>query len=68
MDEDTQLLSKGLKYNLRHKQKDWIQTLVIEAKTAINQLSPNEQADIRQCVTTHNTSWTHNIPMDPLLT
>jgi hypothetical protein len=44
-------MNKGLKYNLHHKQKDWIKTLAIKAETAINQLDPNEQAYMKQCVT-----------------
>jgi hypothetical protein len=32
------LLNKGLKYNLYSKNKNWIETLVLEAETAINNL------------------------------
>jgi hypothetical protein len=32
--EETKLLSKGMKYNLHHKQKDWIEILTLEAETA----------------------------------
>jgi hypothetical protein len=42
--EEMTLLNKGLKYNLHHKHKRWIQTLAIEADTAINLLDPHEQA------------------------
>jgi quinol monooxygenase YgiN len=48
--EETQLLSKGLKYNLHHKQSNWVKTLAIEADTAINRLDPTEQAFMRQAV------------------
>jgi hypothetical protein len=30
------VLSKGLKYNLHHKHKKWIETLALEAETAIS--------------------------------
>jgi hypothetical protein len=49
--EEITLLNKGLKYNLHHKHKRWIQTLAIEADTAINLLNPHEQAYMRQAVT-----------------
>jgi hypothetical protein len=45
------LLNKGLKYNLHHKQKHWIQTLAIEADTAINLLNQQEQIYMRQAET-----------------
>jgi hypothetical protein len=45
------LLNKGLKYNLHHKHKRWIQTLAIEADTAIYLLNPHEQAYMRQAAT-----------------
>lgn len=32
------LLNKGLKYNLNHKNKNWIRTWVLQAETSINQL------------------------------
>jgi hypothetical protein len=38
-----QLLSKGLKYNLHYKHKNWIETLALEAETAITQLAATEQ-------------------------
>jgi hypothetical protein len=44
------LLNKGLKYNLHHKPKQWLQTLAIEADAAINLIAPHEQAYIRQTV------------------
>jgi ABC-type multidrug transport system fused ATPase/permease subunit len=37
--DETQLLSKELKYNLHHKHINWIKTLAIEADTAISQLN-----------------------------
>jgi hypothetical protein len=46
-DEEMRLLNKGLKYNLHHKQKHWIQTLTIKADTAINLLGPQEQTYMR---------------------
>jgi hypothetical protein len=42
-DDETQLLSKGLKYNLHYKKKNWIHTLAIEAETVINQLTPENK-------------------------
>jgi hypothetical protein len=41
-EEEMTLLNKGLKYNLHHKQKHQIQTLAIEADTAINLLNQQE--------------------------
>jgi hypothetical protein len=38
-----QLLNKGLKYNLHHKNKQWIETLALKAVTAITNLDINEQ-------------------------
>jgi 2-succinyl-5-enolpyruvyl-6-hydroxy-3-cyclohexene-1-carboxylate synthase len=37
-DDEMQLLRKGMKYNLQQKPKNWIETLAIEAETAISQL------------------------------
>jgi hypothetical protein len=48
--EETQLLNKGLKYNLHHRHKDWIKTLATEADTAICQLDTKEQEYMRQLV------------------
>jgi hypothetical protein len=48
--EETQLLSKGLKYNLHHKHKDWIETLALEAETAISKLNITEQNYYRHAV------------------
>ena len=44
------LLHKGLKYNTHAKKKDWIQTLALEAETAITQLPPNERDTYRNMV------------------
>jgi hypothetical protein len=49
-DSEMQLLNKGLKYNLHHKHKKWIQTLAIEGDTAINLLPDKEQSYMRQLV------------------
>jgi hypothetical protein len=49
-DEEMTLLNKGLKYNLHHKQKHWLQTLAIETDTAINLIDPHEQTYVRQTV------------------
>jgi hypothetical protein len=48
--EETQLLNKDLKYNLHQKNKKWIQTLALEAETAINLLHITEQNYYRQAV------------------
>jgi hypothetical protein len=48
--EEIQLLSKGLKYNLHHKHKKWIETLALEAETAISQLDATEQNYYRHAV------------------
>jgi hypothetical protein len=48
--DEIQLLNKGLKYNLHHKKRNWIETLAIEAETAITQINQEEQAYMRQCV------------------
>ena len=45
--EEMSLLNKGLKYNLNHKNKNWIQTLAFKTETAIAQLPSHEQDDIR---------------------
>jgi hypothetical protein len=49
-DEEMQLLNKGLKYNLHFRYKQWIQTLAIEADTAINTLPEKDQGYLRQLV------------------
>jgi hypothetical protein len=49
-DNKMQLLNKGLKYNLHHQHKKWIQTLAIKADTAINLLADKDQSYTRQFV------------------
>jgi len=51
--DELSLLNKGLKYNLGHKQRNWIATLALEAETAISQLPNTEQEYIRYQVA-HN--------------
>jgi len=41
------LLNKGLKYNIRYKQNDWIKTSALEAETDITKLPVIEQDYIR---------------------
>jgi hypothetical protein len=41
--DEIQLLNKGLKYNLHHKNKKWIEILALEAETAITNLDINKQ-------------------------
>jgi hypothetical protein len=48
--EEMTLLNKGLKYNLHHKPKQWLQTLAIVADMAISQLAPQDQSYMRQTV------------------
>jgi hypothetical protein len=45
------LLCKGLKYNLHHKHKKWVETLALETETAITQLTVTEQNYYRHAVT-----------------
>jgi ketol-acid reductoisomerase len=45
-----QLLNKGLKYNLHHKHKQWIQTLASDADTTICLLPDKDQPYVRQLV------------------
>jgi hypothetical protein len=47
---ETQLLDKGLKYNLHVKPKGWIKTLAIEADTTISKMNVRDQPYIRQLV------------------
>jgi hypothetical protein len=49
-DTEMQLLNKGLKYNLHHKHKKWIETLAIEADTAICQLPEKDHGYMRHLV------------------
>jgi hypothetical protein len=46
-DTEIQLLNEGLKYNLHHE-KNWIQTIAIEAHTAISQLPEKDQMNMGQ--------------------
>jgi hypothetical protein len=48
--EETSLLKMGLSYNLHQKQKNWLENIALEAKTAIGSLEPNEQCAIRYLV------------------
>jgi hypothetical protein len=41
------LLNKGLKYNLGHKRKHWVNNLAFEAESAIFLLPPGEQEHVR---------------------
>ena len=45
--EEMELLNKGLKYNLGHKRKSWINNLALEAENAIMSLPTSEQDGIR---------------------
>jgi hypothetical protein len=47
---EIQLLNKGLKYNLHHKNKKWIETLALEAETATTNLDINKQNYYRHVV------------------
>jgi hypothetical protein len=40
---EMQLLKKRLKNNLHYKQKNWLETLALEAKTAISKINITEQ-------------------------
>jgi hypothetical protein len=44
------LLQKGMKYNIHAKKKDWIQTLALEAETAITQLPASDRDVYRKLV------------------
>jgi hypothetical protein len=48
--DEIQLLSKGLQYNLHYKNKNWIKTLALEAETAINKLDIIEQNYYRHVI------------------
>jgi len=39
---ETTILEKGPKYNIHRKPKNWLQTLALEAETAITHLPPQE--------------------------
>jgi hypothetical protein len=45
-----QLLWKGLKYNLHYKQKNWLDTLALEAEIAISKMNAAEQQYYRHMV------------------
>jgi uncharacterized protein YfkK (UPF0435 family) len=45
--DELTLLNKGLKYNLSFKKKNWIESLALEAETAISLLPSQEQDYIR---------------------
>jgi hypothetical protein len=51
--DELSLLSKGLKYNLSYKHKNWIETLALEAETAVSYLLTAEQ-DYIQYQVAHN--------------
>jgi len=51
-DYEFTLLNNGLKYNLNHKQKNWIGTHALEAETAIAQL-PTHELDHMRCYVAH---------------
>jgi hypothetical protein len=42
-DEKMKLLNKGLKYNLHHKDRHWLNNLALEAEAALTLLPPHEQ-------------------------
>jgi hypothetical protein len=48
--EEIQILNKGLKYNLHYKNKNWIETLALEAETAISNLEITKQNYYRHVV------------------
>jgi hypothetical protein len=47
---EIQLLSKGLKYNLHYRRKNWLETLALEVETAISNLDITEQQYYRHAV------------------
>jgi len=47
------LLQKGIKYNIHAKKKNWIQTLALEAETAVTQLPPNGRDVYRKLIAEH---------------
>jgi hypothetical protein len=49
----TKLLEKGLKYNLRYKNKCWINRLALEADTALNLIDPLQQNYMRHLIAAH---------------
>jgi hypothetical protein len=59
--EEIQILSKGLKYNLHYKHKNWIETLGLEAETAISNIEISEQQYYRHAVAKTITKITQDI-------
>jgi hypothetical protein len=49
-EDEIQLLSRGLKYNLHFKPKHWIKTLALEAESAISYAEEHEQNYLRHAV------------------
>jgi ABC-type lipoprotein release transport system permease subunit len=49
-ENETILLSKGLKYNLHYKPNNWIRTLATEAETTISYINETEQNYLRHAV------------------
>jgi hypothetical protein len=47
---ETQLLNKGPNYNLHYTSRKWIETLAIEAETAISNVEENKQNHLRHVV------------------
>jgi len=57
------ILQKGPKYNLHSKPKNWLQTLAIEAETAITRLPPSHREVYRMLTAEHiNTLQENNRP------
>jgi hemerythrin len=52
-DEEITLLNKGLKYNLSHKRKHWLNNLASEVENAI-MLLPTQEQDYLRCQVAHN--------------
>jgi hypothetical protein len=48
---EMQLLKKGLRHNLHYKQKNWLETLALEAETGISKINATEQQYYRHMVT-----------------
>jgi hypothetical protein len=48
--EEIKLLCKGFKYNLYYKQKNWLETLTLEAETAVSKIEVIEQQYYRHIV------------------
>ena len=44
------IMQKGLKYNINQKPKNWINTLAIEAETALTLLPPQHQDPMRYLI------------------